>query len=150
VGYSQSIIHTPVWSNVQGDYFMALFRPFALPNAGTQQMQAALEKYAHFTSSQFPTFAEYESWLGADLMIKGIQGAGANPTHAGVIHALRSIKAYNGNGILPVTINYSTIFGHSAPQCVWLLKAEKNGYALVQKNDVCGQVIPGTHTASAG
>ena len=29
---------------------------------------------------QFPNFSQYESWLGADLMIKGIQLAGSNPT----------------------------------------------------------------------
>ena len=59
--------------------------PFQLPNAGTKQMQSALEKYAHFKTSDFPTFSQYESWLGADLMIKGLQLAGKNPTHAAVI-----------------------------------------------------------------
>ena len=41
-GYEPSVIHSPAWSNLQGDYFMSLFRPFSLPNAGTEQMQAAL------------------------------------------------------------------------------------------------------------
>src|SRR6202023_2609925 len=98
------------------------FRPFQLPNAGTQQMQAALVKYEHFTPSQFPNFSQYESWLGADLMIKGMQLAGKNPTQAGVIQALRNLKSYNGNGILGETINYSTIFGHDLTQiCGWYM-----------------------------
>ena len=61
---------------MQGGYFETEFRPFSLPNAGTEQMQSALEKYGHFTSSEFPSFSQYESWLGADLMIKGLQLAG--------------------------------------------------------------------------
>ena len=36
-----------------------------------------------------------------------------------MIKDLRSLKSYNGNGILPISINYSTIFGHNPPQqCV--------------------------------
>jgi branched-chain amino acid transport system substrate-binding protein len=148
VGLDQSIINTPAWASVEGDYFLGLFHPFVIPNAGTVQMQNALEKYSGFTTSQFPTFAEYETWLGADLMIKGIQGAGSNPTRTKVVTALRGIKAYNGNGILPITINYSTVFGHDSPQCVWLFKADTRKFVLVRQNPICGSDIPGTSTAS--
>ena len=78
-------------------------------------------------------------------MFQGIAGAGSNPTHASVIKSLRSIKAYNGNGILPFTIDYATQFGHpSNPNCVWLTKAEKTGYVPIGKNPVCGEYLPGT------
>ena len=100
-GYEPDVINSPAWSDLQGDYFLSLFRPWALPNAGTQQMQAAMEKYAHFTKSQFPNFGQYEAWAGADLMIKGLQMAGPNPTRAAVIKDLRSLKSYNANGLLP-------------------------------------------------
>jgi branched-chain amino acid transport system substrate-binding protein len=148
-GYDSSLIHSPSWSAVQGGYFDSEFRPFQVPNAGTRQMQSALEKYAHFTSSQFPNFSQYESWLGADLMIKGMELAGKNPTQSGVIHALRNLKSYNGNGLLPVTINYSTIFGHDLPKaCGWYMIAEKNGFVPSSTTPVCGTDIPGTTTAS--
>ncbi len=148
VGLQHSLIGSPAWSEVQGDYFMSLFHPFTIPDVGTEQMQSALEKYTGYAKSDlFPAFGDYEGWLGADLLIKGIAGAGSNPTRASVITALRSIKAYNGNGILPITINYSTVFGKLSPQCVWLFKAEKTGFSLIQKNDVCGKEIPGTSTS---
>ena len=125
------------------------FRPFQLPNAGTEQMQAALEKYEHFKSSEFPNFSQYESWLGADLMIKGLQLAGKNPTRAGVITALRSLKSYNGNGLLPESINYSTDFGHDlAKSCGWYMIAEKNGFVPSSSQPFCGTDIPGTTTVS--
>jgi len=148
VGLQQSLIGSPAWSEVQGDYFTSLFHPFTIPDAGTEQMQAALEKYTGFAKADlFPTFGDYEGWLGADLLIKGIDGAGSDPTRAGVITALRSIRAYNGNGILPITLNFSTDFGHLSPQCVWIFKAEKTGFSLIQQNDVCGYEIPGTNTS---
>jgi branched-chain amino acid transport system substrate-binding protein len=149
-GYESSLVNSPSWGAVQGGYFDSVFRPFQLPDAGTHQMQAALEKYEHFTSSQFPTFSQYESWLGADLMIKGLEMAGKNPTHAGVIQALRSLKSYNGNGLLPETINYSTIFGHDLPKlCTWAMIAEKNGFVPASTSPNCGKDVPGTTTAQS-
>jgi branched-chain amino acid transport system substrate-binding protein len=148
-GYEPSVIHSPVWNTLQGDYFLSLFRPFNLPNAGTKQMQAALEKYEHFSSSQFPNFGQYESWAGADLMIKGLELAGKNPTRQEVIKDLRGLKSYNANGLLPDTINYSTIFGHDSPNCTWVMKAEPNGFAPISPTPTCGKDIAGTSTASA-
>ena len=115
-GYEPDVINSPAWSALQGGYFLSLFRPWLIPNAGTQQMQAAMEKYADFKKTDFPSFSQYEAWAGADLMIKGLERAGPNPTHASVIHALRSIKSYNANGLLPQSFNYSTNFGHNPAQ----------------------------------
>jgi ABC-type branched-subunit amino acid transport system substrate-binding protein len=150
-GYEPDVINSPAWSTLQGSYFFSPFRPWSLPNAGTQQMQSAMEKYANFTHTQFPTFGQYEAWAGADLMIKGLEMAGANPTQATVIHDLRGLKSYNANGLLPGSINYSTIFGHDLPKtCAWVMQAEKNGFTPVSSAPVCGTDIAGTNTANAG
>lgn len=147
-GFEPDVVHSPVWSSLQGDYFLLPFRPFAAPDAGTRTMQAALERYAHFTGTQFPTFFQYEGWLGADLMIRGLQMAGPHPTHAAIIRDLRSVKAYNGDGLLPFSIDYSTIFGHDSPDCVWVFRAERTGFDLLSPKAVCGNDIPGTSTLS--
>jgi branched-chain amino acid transport system substrate-binding protein len=149
-GYDPAVIGSPSWAAVQGGYFDTTFRPFDIPNAGTKQMQAALEKYEHFKSSDFPTFSQYESWLGADLMIKGLQMAGKNPTRSAVISDLRSIKAYNGNGLLPQTINYTNDFGKDlAKSCGWYMIAEKNGFVPASTTPTCGTDLPGTTTVQS-
>jgi branched-chain amino acid transport system substrate-binding protein len=149
-GYEPTVVNSPAWNDLQGYYFLSLFRPFSLPNAGTLRMAAALQTYAHFTKSQFPTFSQYESWVGADLMIKGLQMAGKNPTQATVIKDLRGLKAYNANGLLPVTINYSTIFGHDPSQtCGWFMQAQKTGFVPVSSQPFCGHDLPGTSTAGS-
>ena len=52
------------------------------------------------------------------------------------------MKSYNANGILPDTINYSTIFGHNLPKsCGWYMKAEKNGFVATTKAPVCSGYI---------
>ena len=149
-GYQPDTIGSPVWNTLQGDYFLSLFRPFSLPNAGTEQMQAAMEKYAGFTSTQFPTFSQYEAWAGADLMIKGLLLDGPNPTQAGVISQLRGVTSYDANGLLPVTLDYATNFGKNPPQtCAWILQAAKTGFNLVSPTPTCGTDLPHTDTASS-
>ncbi len=144
-GYDPKLIHSPSWANVQGDIFEVVFHPFYEPNAGTKQMQSTLMKFAGWSKSQFPTFSQDNTWLSTELMIMGLAGAGANPTHASVIKSLHSIKAYNGNGIMPFTVDYATGFGHmSEPNCVWLTKAGPNGYVALGKDPVCGDYLTGT------
>ena len=148
-GYEHDIVHGTVWKSVQGVYFNAEFRPFSLPNAGTKQMAAALQKYQHRAPSNFPPYNIYESYVGADLMIEGIQLAGKNPTHASVIKALRNVKSYNADGLLPESINFSTIFGHNLPKsCGWYMKAEANGFVATTKAPVCSGYLPNSNTAS--
>jgi branched-chain amino acid transport system substrate-binding protein len=149
-GYEPDVIKSPAWADLQGAYFFSPFRPWPLANAGTEQMQAAMEKYAHFTKSQFPTFGQYEAWAGADLMIKGLELAGKNPTRAAVISDLRNVKSYNANGLLPQSIDYSTIFGHDpAKTCAWIMQAEKTGFKVASSQPFCGTDLPGTSTANA-
>ena len=149
-GYDPSVIHSQTWQDLQGAYFLSLYRPWSLPNDATRQMSSALQKYAHFSPGQFPTFMQYEAWGGADLMIKGLEMAGKNPTHQGVIKALRGLKSYNANGLLPISINYSTIFGHDpSKQCTWIVQAQANGFVPTSSQPVCGTDIPGTSTASS-
>ena len=149
-GYEPSVVHSPAWKALQGGYFLAGFRPWVLPDAGTQQMQAAMEKYAGFSKTDFPSFSQYSVWAGADLMIKGVQLAGKNPTRAAVIKDLRGIKSYNANGLLPESFNYSTQFGHDpAKQCSWVMQAEPAGFKLVSPQTFCGTDLPGTSSASS-
>jgi ABC-type branched-subunit amino acid transport system substrate-binding protein len=149
-GYEPDVIKSPAWKSIKGGYFLSLYRPWLLPNAGTRQMQAAMEKYAHFSKTDFPTFSQYEAWAGADLMLKGLQMAGANPTRAAVIRDLRGLKSYNAGGLLPQSFNYSTNFGHNPAQtCSWVVQAEANGFKAVSAKPFCGKDLPGTTTANA-
>ncbi len=85
--------------------------------------------------------------MGAALMIKGLQLAGPNPTMAALVKDLRNLKSYNGNGLLPESINYSTIFGHDLPQtCGWYMIARPHGFVPASTQPMCGHDLPGTST----
>jgi branched-chain amino acid transport system substrate-binding protein len=147
-GYTPSLVTSPAWSSVQGDYFVAEFRPANVPNAATERLTAALQKYEHRPPSQFYDYGIAEAWLGADLMLKGLSAAGPNPTSAGVIHSLRGIKSYDGGGLLGQSTNYATNFGHDpAKTCLWYLQAAKTGFVPVSSKPWCGHDFPGTSVA---
>ena len=91
-----------------------------------------------------------EAWAGADLMIKGLGLAGASPTRASTITALRGITSYNDNGLLPNSFDYSTNFGHNPAQtCAWIMKAETNGFTAISATPTCGTDLPHTSTATS-
>jgi branched-chain amino acid transport system substrate-binding protein len=145
-GYQDSLPGSNVWSTVQGVYFGASIRPWNIPlNAGTTAEKAALTKYGKFTSSMFPDLGQNESYLGADLMILGLSKAGANPTPASVITALRNTTDYNANGLLPVTLNYKINFGYNTHVgCEWYEKAETKTFVAVSATPTCTTYIPGS------
>jgi len=144
-GYEPDIIGSPAWQVVQGAYFPSAFRPTSIPNAATVTMVGALQQYQNRKPADFPTFNIYESWLGADLMLEGIKLAGANPTSASVITALRGITSYNGSGILSVSLNYKTNFGvGSTVGCAWYMKAEARGFVPDSKTPTCSSFVPGS------
>ena len=144
-GLQPDIINSPSWPGLQGVYFSTSFVPTQLNTPATKAFQDALLKYQSVAVSDFPSFDVYESWLGADLMIKGLQAAGSNPTRAGIISALRQVKGYDGGGLLPETTDYSTIFGHDRPiTCTYALKAGPTGFDMASTTPICGSDIPGT------
>jgi branched-chain amino acid transport system substrate-binding protein len=147
-GYEPGLVGTPAWSAVEGDYFVSELRPADVPDAGTEQLTAALERYEHRPPSQFYDYGIAEAWLGTDLMLKGISLAGSNPTSASVIHQLRALKDYDGAGLLARPINYATTFGRDPVQtCLWYLRAQKKGFVPVSTKPWCGHDIPGTSVA---
>ena len=151
-GYEADLIKSPAWQGVQGAYFFSGYRPTTSSSPGLNQMTAALQRYEHRSPANFPTFNIYEAWLGADLMIQGLLKANGNFSHANVVKSLRSITNYTAGGILPVPINYPTIFGHDLPKsCQWYFVARPNGFVPVPgAQPWCGTDIPGTSVANAG
>lgn len=147
-GYAPGLVGSPAWPEVQGDYFVAEFRPASVPDSGTRELVHALQKYVHRPPREFPDYAIVEAWLGADLMLKGLKMAGPDPTSASVVSHLRTVTSYNGNGLLGQTLDYATDFGHDpARTCLWYLQARPRGFVPVSTHPWCGHDVPGTSTA---
>ena len=149
-GYQPDVIHSPAWSALQGDYFYSLFRPWSLPDAATKQMQAAMEKYDGYSKTDFPSFSEYEAWLGADLMIKGLQLAGPNPTQPASSRPSVASSRTTPTGSCPRAGTTPPTSGTTMRRAAaWMMQAGKSGFTAVSSQPFCGTDIPGTSTASS-
>ncbi len=155
--YGPALPASSAWSSLvgHGAYFQLGWLPAQVKNAASEAMMANLEKYAGYKSTDFPDFGAMEGYLAATLFIRGLQATGKDLTRANFIKDLRAVKSYNANGLLPHTINYSTIFGHDPnPECYYFLKATTNGFAPLSSTPVCGTQIPNSdqiaHPASGG
>jgi branched-chain amino acid transport system substrate-binding protein len=148
-GYGQALLddQSAVQAG-QGVYFPPVAAPVELKTPATEAMQAAFTKYAGF--SGVPDFQWYEGWLSADLMIKGLQVSGPNPTRKSFIDELHQVTNCDGGGLLgtPVSFNLSD-FGQ-APQtlCEWYAVLQGNQFVIINGGKpVCGTLIPNSDRA---
>jgi branched-chain amino acid transport system substrate-binding protein len=79
---------------LQGDYFENAYAPFEFNLPASQQMKQA-----------FPTgaplgIAQVNSWISADLFVKGLSVAGGCPTRQSFITGLRGVHDYNADGLI--------------------------------------------------
>ncbi len=143
--YDQNVLGSPsALAALNGDYFRAQ-ENFTTPNAATQQMLNTLRQYDSAYKGGIPDFGLAGSYLAADLMIKGLQLAGTNPTPQTFISNLRQLTSYDAGGILssPTTM---AGFGTDAivPQriCMYYLQLQGANYvALNGGAPICGQRI---------
>ena len=141
-GYGQSLLgQSEAVSALQGASFGLVSAPVELHTPATIAWQAALAKYAHFTG--IPGFDYEHGWISADLMIRGLEAAGSNPTRQSFITNLRKVTDYTAGGLLPGPINFA--FGQDAnPACGWYVVLKGTTFVLNPSNGkpVCGPVVP--------
>jgi branched-chain amino acid transport system substrate-binding protein len=94
-------------------------------------MYESLEKYVPGYKKGIPDFGLINAYISTDLMIKGLEVAGKNPTRSSFIDNLRKVKDYDAQGMLPSAISF-TGFGTSAmfpkTECEYLIKVTSSGY----------------------
>lgn len=100
-------------------YFVNLYQAVQLNTPATQQFTNALKTYANYTG--IPGFDYAQGWLAADLMIKGLEGAGQNPTRQSFITNLSKVTSYNANGLLASPVDYATFDKPPATSCSYSL-----------------------------
>jgi branched-chain amino acid transport system substrate-binding protein len=141
VAYDQNVLDSPAsLSALAGDYTAAEV-DMTNPTAGSQTMLANLKQYTGY-SSKIANLNTVFAYLGADVMIKGIQMAGSEPTPSKIIAALRTVKSYDGGGILPSPVTfqgYGTPAMFPATACGPLFQITTSGFQPANGGKpVCG------------
>ncbi|MDT3441513.1 ABC transporter substrate-binding protein [Pseudofrankia sp. BMG5.37] len=132
----------------QNVYFTLGYEPVELQTAATKQFQSDL-KAAGVTV--VPSYATYNGYAAIGLLVRGLKGAGANPTQASLITSLSGIHDWDGLGLFggrKVDINDRENIVGGAGNCTWITKLEGDKFTLVKGADpICGDVIPGVTVA---
>jgi ABC-type branched-subunit amino acid transport system substrate-binding protein len=142
-GYGQVLLDdTNSAPNAQGAWFLATGVPIESNTPASKAFQSALAKYAHYTG--VPDFTWYEGWGGADLMIKGLELAGKNPTQSAFIAELHKVTDYSANGLFG-PVNFLLSHFGKAPKtlCEYIVQLKGDKYAHPTK--LCGAILPNSN-----
>jgi branched-chain amino acid transport system substrate-binding protein len=142
-GYGQEWLDNPqAVASTQGAYFGALQVPVELHTPATIAEQAAFKKYANF--SGVPSFDWSEGWTSADLLIKGLEAAGQNPTRASFIANLRQVTSYDAGGLLSTPVNFAAYQTPPPRQCGYAVQLVGHNFVPTSSTPTCTDLVPGT------
>jgi branched-chain amino acid transport system substrate-binding protein len=138
--YGQELLDDAAASQAaQGAYFQDETQPVELDTPATRQMVSAFRTYANY--SGIPGFDYTQGWLAADLMIKGLQLAGQNPTRSSFITNLRKVTNYDANGLLASSDNFAASGQVPATQCFYFPQLVGDRFVTKTHKPVCGTLI---------
>jgi branched-chain amino acid transport system substrate-binding protein len=142
-GYGQPLLDDQTAQQAaQGAIFGVFQTPVEQHTAATQAEQAAFQKYEHF--SGVPSLSWTAGWTSADLFIRGLEGAGKNPTRSSFLDSLHNLKGWNAGGLLPWTADLSLAhFGQEAPTlCEYFVRLSGAQFAPLNGGQpICGNTV---------
>jgi len=148
-GYDNTVLSTPSAAAALDGQYMDTQVDFTPPNTPTQAMLNALRKYDPQYKGGLPDYGTYVAYLGADLMIKGLQQAGNNPTRSAFISNLHKVTSYNAGGILPGSVsfslkNFGTVAMLPKTYCNYFVQLKNDKYTTTNGNKPwCGSLVAG-------
>ena len=87
------------------------------------------------------------------LLVQGLKGAGAHPSHAGLIQALSGVKNFNAAGLLGrLSLDMSNRTGSPAgvDNCFYVTKLVGSKFEVVPNAEpICGSIVPGKTVAAS-
>ena len=128
-GYGADLLDSaPAVQAGQGVDFTTAITPIELNTPATQKLSNALKQYAG-SSSGIPSFSQIQGWMGADLLIHGLEVAGCDASQADVMSKLRDDKTWDGGGLYPATQDFTTV--NYPQQCSYFVKLQGEGFVPI-------------------
>lgn len=142
-GYGQGLLDSPTAKTLGPDTILTQgFKPVELQTKETKQFQADLRRHADFTG--VPNFSQYVAYIACDLAIKGLEGAGKQPTRQGFVDAIRKLGTYDQAGLAcqPVGIGLDTFGKPPETQCSYFLTVKDGKFvAMFHGKPVVGKIV---------
>jgi branched-chain amino acid transport system substrate-binding protein len=145
-GYDTDVLGSAInKAAMQGTYVNAFVAFTPPPNAATKAMLTDLEKYdPAFKAGDLPDLGLYSGWFSTDLMIQGLELAGANPTRSAFITNLRKVTNYTAGGVLPGPVSFAhfgTLQEIPKVSCIYFPQLKGNHFVIPGDKPYCGKNI---------
>jgi branched-chain amino acid transport system substrate-binding protein len=144
-GYDQNLLNQPsALASMQGDYTETAI-DYSHPSAGATKMLAELKQYTPFKGT-IPSLNFSQGWAATDLMIKGLELAGPNPTRPAFISTLRQVSNYTADDLYPSPgvsfTGFGTVGQYPKTACGYFVQIEASGFVSHNNGKpVCGDLV---------
>jgi branched-chain amino acid transport system substrate-binding protein len=133
-GYSQDLLDQPIAQTIQPtDVMFSAYRPVELGGPAIKQFRSDLKKYAGLTG--VPDYGTYTGYIVCDMMIKGLQAAGKNPTRQAFVDGIRKTNGgqYDGAGLLcqPIDLSYEGFGKVANKSCTWFVTVKDGKFKVL-------------------
>jgi branched-chain amino acid transport system substrate-binding protein len=147
-GYSQSTLTDPTAAAAaQDQYFTTVTVPYELHQPATDAILAALKQYDPHYKGGDPDYGLQGGYLATQLMIKGLEVAGQNPTRQSFISGLHGVSSYDADGALASPVSFALADFGKYPQNSCAYFVQLKGTQFVPTPKVCGTLIPNSDSA---
>jgi branched-chain amino acid transport system substrate-binding protein len=131
-GYGQELLDSPAAATLgKNTLFYSQYVPVELKTKATKQFQADLQKYAGYRG--VPSYGQYLGYITGELVVLGLQQAGANPTRQGFTDGLRKLGTFDGAGLAckPLDISLQN-YGKTAPSgCAYYMYIKDGKFVVL-------------------
>ena len=127
----------------QGYEFASVGLPIEAGTPATKKFAADL---AAVGVTATPTFAQQEAYVSMSALVTGLKAAGANPSRAAFMTAMRKVNTFDADGLLaPSKIDFSNFnqFGQGAGTagCIFAARLNGNKFSVVPGTPLCGHDV---------
>ncbi len=148
-GYSQSTLsNATAAAAAQNQYFTTVTVPYELHQPATNAILANLKQYDPGYTGGDPDYGLQGGYLSAQLMIKGLEVAGQNPTRQSFVSGLHGVTSYDDGGVLPSPVNLSLAQFGEYPQNSCAYFVQLKGTTFVPQPKVCATLIPNSNSVA--
>ena len=116
----------------QNVYYSSIIPPIDTNNAASSTFEANIKAVdPSYVMGTYPSFGTTDAYLGAVLMVEGLQMAGHNPTRQSFITNLTKVTNWNALGLVPIGVSFNH-FGTSEPSyCEFYVDVQGQTFAAV-------------------
>ena len=125
-----------------GVYYTSFYPPLDIPNPSTTAFENNLKAAdSSYQMGTYPPFGTTQAYLAAQLMVKGLQVAGQEPTRKSFISNLSNVTNWDSNGLMAYPLSFNHFGQSNSTYCEYFVVVSGNKFVAVDNGkDFCANL----------